>query len=269
MAPKSDPMEYTIRLEAFEGPLDLLLYLIRRAEVEVTDIPVAAIAEQYLAMLEGVERIDIERAGEFLVMAATLTEIKSRMLAPASVEAEPDVEGRDKGDPLGDLVRQLVEYKKYRDAADALERRHEEWGRRFPISRTGLDPAALAEAAGDGLDLEDLSLVDLVEAFARICEVVNLDRLGEHEVIADDTPIELHAEDLLDRLRRERSGGRGQMPLREVFAGRKKGEMLGLFLALLELVRRRGVSVRQDGELGEIVVALREESAGASLYSVP
>ncbi len=134
-----------VQLDAFEGPLDLLLYLIRRDEVDVADIPIARLTEQYLATLTaaGLDRIDIDTAGEFLVMAATLMEIKSRMLMPA---APPEGgEGREwraprrstaaaPEDPRADLVRQLLAYKKYRDAAQNLDRRLSDWDNRSPAA---------------------------------------------------------------------------------------------------------------------------------------
>lgn len=257
--------EYTVHLDAFEGPLDLLLYLIKRAEVEITDIPVASITDQYLEYLTGIERVDIDKAGEFLLMAATLTEIKSRVLgaqAVASGETESSREEGGEADPLAELVQQLLEYKRFRDAADALENRFTEWSKRYPAGRSGIDAGELRAALNDGreLDIEDLSIVDLAEAFQQICETVNFDRLGEHEIVTDDTPIELHAEDMLDTLRRRADEGLGTLRLREVFEGRTRSEMLGLFLALLELVRRRAVRVRQEPGEGEIVVGLREEA---------
>lgn len=262
--------EYNVKLDAFEGPLDLLFYLVRKAEVEITDIPVAEIADQYMAYLEGIERVDIDKAGEFLLMAATLTEIKSRVLGASALAGgageSPFRAEEDEPDPLADLVKQLLEYKRFRDAADALEHRFEDWSRRHPAGRSGIDSVELSAALAEGreLDIEDLSIVDLMEAFQRICDTVIFDRLGDHEIVADDTPIELHAEDMLDTLRREASGGREAMPLRDIFAGRTRAEMLGLFLALLELVRRRAVRVRQEGQLGEIVVGLREPDETAA-----
>ena len=196
---------YTVRLDEFEGPLDLLLHLIRKDEVALHDIPIASITDQYLEHVRRIEmhgagRIDIDTAGEFLVMAATLMEIKSRMLMPRQ-EAPASDAPRERGepeDPRSELVRQLLEYKRYRDAANALERRAEDWRKRFPAQRAGLDDdrlQAALEAAPD-TELEDLDLLDLVEAFRRISETVIFDRLGDHQVTYDDTPIELHAEDI-------------------------------------------------------------------------
>ncbi len=290
--------EYRVRLDAFEGPLDLLLYLIRQHEVEITDIPIAQIADQYMAFLQvgdggggggGLERIDIDLAGEFLVMACTLMEIKSRMLSrdqragaggDDAIDADFD---SDAGDPRADLVRQLLAYKRYRDAADMLEQRRQDWERRFPAA-----PAAFSEADEDRLrealakaehvEIDDVSLSDLLDAFQRIVAAVNFDRLGDHTVVVDDTPIELHAEDILDRLRRVSEsaigmggdvsgsgGGEGVMrgaglTLQSIFAGRRRGEMLGLFLATLELVRRREVSLRQETPGGEIWLSRAPEA---------
>lgn len=258
-------VEYRVQLEAFEGPLDLLLFLIRKAEVEIADIPVATITDQYLAHLEDLDRVDIDLAGEFLVMAATLMELKSRVVGAIEGPAgggEP-VGDREETDPRGELIRQLLEYKKYRDAADTLERRREAWEARFPVAPAGVSSDELREAFESMQDpeLEDLSLLDLFEAFRKIADSVNMENLGEHRVIDDDTPIELHAEDILDRVRRERDAG-GQLTLFGVMHGRTRGEMVGLFLALLDLIRRQRVSFRQsqdaDGTRGEIVLEARE-----------
>lgn len=268
-------VDYRVRLEAFEGPLDLLLHLVRRAEVEITDIPIAQIAEQYTAFLRegGIERIDIDTAGEFLVMAATLMEIKARLIAGQNRDAGADaaalgVEGsRDAEDPRAELVRQLLAYKRFRDAAESLEQRKLDRDARFPAARAGVDQQALREEmlkrAAD-LDLEDLTIVDLAQAFATIAASVNFDRLGEHQVTYDDTPIELHAEDILDRLRRAADAHHAGEPgvnsatltLQALCAGRRRQEMIGLFLATLELVRRRAIRLRQDAPGGPIALEI-------------
>lgn len=276
--------DYRVRLDAFEGPLDLLLYLIRRSEVDIHDIPIAAIAEQYMGFLSQLERdsrIDIDVAGEFLLMAATLMEVKSRMLASeagkrasADETVSPGSEDRvtrdgfagDRTDPRAELVRQLLAYKKFRDAASALETRADDWRRRFPAAGAGIDQASLKEAidaAASEIEVADLDVIDLVEAFTRISESVNFDRLGDHEVTYDDTPIELHAEDIIERLKgnKTESAG-GELPLARVFTGRTRAEMVGLFLAVLDLVRKRKVTFRveRDGdEDGKVVLSLRSE----------
>lgn len=276
--------DYRVQLDAFEGPLDLLLFLIKRDEIDIHDIPVARITDQYLAFLEHIDRVDIDAAGEFLVTAATLLEIKSRMLAPRveGVAAPHQGDGGAGEDPRVELVRQLLAYKAYRDAATALEQRAEEWRLRAPAAAVKGSEADDAEdgegGGGDGeneldaiddlappphdLMLEDLSLVDLVEAFRRVAETVNFERIGTHNVTYDDTPIELHAQDILDRITREgqsaAEGASREIEFTTIFTGRTRGEMVGLFLALLDLCRRRQVAFRHD-DAGQIQVRARTE----------
>src|SRR5581483_2717200 len=152
------PMPYTVALDAYHGPLDLLLYLVRRSEVDVLDIPIAAIAEQFREYLHVLQQLDVEFAGYFLVMTATLVEIKSRMLLPA--EARPDEED-DAADPRRELVRQLLEYRKFKDAAAALEERAARQGARVPRQEP-------AEPAAGGPAVKPVELWDLVSAFARL-----------------------------------------------------------------------------------------------------
>lgn len=282
--------DYRVQLDAFEGPLDLLLFLIKRDEIDIHDIPVARITDQYLAFLEHIDRVDIDAAGEFLVTAATLLEIKSRMLAPrpdgatlGQSEAAGGVGGGE--DPRVELVRQLLAYKAYRDAATALEQRADEWRLRSPAAAVRVsdsdedasaDPMdAIDDLAPVDLMLEDLSLVDLVEAFRRVAETVNFERIGTHNVTYDDTPIELHAQDILDRIIREgvvgtvevgapaADGTRPRAEVKEIefttiFTGRTRSEMVGLFLALLDLCRRRQVAFRHN-DAGQIQVRARTE----------
>lgn len=256
--------DYSVRLEAFHGPLDLLLFLIRRAEVDITEISIAEITDQYLQHLAGLDEIDVEAAGEFLVTAAALLEIKSRLLAPPeegegdAAPGDPLIEA-DSRSPAADLVRALLQYKKYRDAAEALQERRRGWALRYP-SRPISIPTSSAAPPDDASDLEDLSLYDLAQAFARIAETVQLERIGDHTILDDDTPIELHAADILDRLRRDaedqpRTPG---LPLRGLFAGRPRVEVIGLFLAMLELVRQRAVRVWVEPGTTDPVLRLTE-----------
>ncbi len=256
---------YRVRLEEFEGPLDLLLFLIRKDEVDIHNIPMASIASQYLAYVTELQRhaarIDIDTAGEFLLMAATLMEIKSRMILPREKASTQTDTPMDASDPRADLVRQLLEYKTYRDAANALESRAESWRRRFGAGRAGVDDEALKAAieSAPDVELEDLDLLDLADAFRRIAETVNFDRLGEHQVTYDDTPLELHAEDIISRIRADAPAAGAEVPLQAMFTGRSRAEMVGLFIALLELVRARRVAVRQDRAEEQILLRLRPE----------
>jgi len=257
---------YRVRLDAFEGPMDLLLYLIRKHEVDLHDIPLSLIADQYIGYLDDVDRIDIDLAGEFLVMATTLMELKSRMLAAqtdardAGEEESTSDHGEPGIDPRLELVHQLLEYKKYRDAADALEQRRETWEKRFPVHSAAIDDASVQEAMDDmgELELEDLDLSDLVEAFRQIVASVNFDRIGEHEVMSDDVPLELHVDHIVEHLESRISvGSSGRSNLRTMLVGKTRAEMVGMFLAILVLVRDQRVSVKMNE--GEVEMELRAD----------
>ncbi len=235
--------EYKIQLDTYSGPLDLLLYLIRREEVDIYDIPIARILEQYLAYIRLLEELDPDMVGDFLVMAATLVEIKSRMLLP---KPPPEVEDDDGLDPRADLVRQLLAYRTFREAARQLASRADLHQRRFARPPIELD--------GNGeqqVDIEDVQIWDLLTAFNKLLASVGRQKTT-HDVIYDDTPITLHAADILDRLEREGPA----ISFDSIFEGRTRGEMVGLFLALLELIRQKRVRVDQPDIFGPIIVHL-------------
>ncbi len=238
--------DYRVELDNYNGPLELLLYLIKKEEVDIHDIPIARITQQYLAHVELIRRIDINLAGDFLVMAATLLEIKSRMLAPRPPAEPGEIAGsvEDLADPRQQLVQQLLAYKQYKDAADDLRRRSSAEQQRFP--------RAVRRVAGKApLDLDDLNLFLLIDSFNAIMASVGHSAFG-HEVTLDDTPISLHQADILDRLSRE-----GPVTLQDMFAGRKnRGEMIGLFLAMLELIRLKQLRVEQPEALGPLMLSL-------------
>lgn len=242
---------YRVRLDAYAGPLDLLLYLVKRHEIDLHDIPVADLTEQYLRHLEVIKSIDVESAGEFLVMAATLVEIKSRMIIPQQASdagnesaKDPTRDIDDAADPRYELVQQLLAYKAFKDAAYALEERAEQWEHRYPVKvKAGERLVDENESKEVAIDLEDVNVFDLCEAFSRILETVG--HVGDHAVTYDDTPISMHAEDIHDRLRTD--APKTGLTLSQLFEGRSnKSEMIGLFLATLELVRQRLVVVVQD-----------------------
>ena len=236
--------EYRVNLDIYNGPLDLLLYLIRREEVDVYDIPIVRITEQYLKYVQLLKQLDPNLAGEFLVLAATLIEIKTRMLLPTAAAEEG---GEDlQIDPRAELVRQLLEYKAFKDAAGDLAVAASQQALKFTRQ-----PAKDTHAKDDGLDLEDVQIWDLFNAFNSLMESIG-HRISQQEIIYDDTPVELHATDILDRLERE-----GTMTFSRIFEGRStRSEIVGLFLALLELIRRKRILVTQQGNFGEIDIDL-------------
>lgn len=234
--------DYRVALDVYHGPLDLLLFLIRRDEIEIHDVRIARITEQYIEYVSLLEKLDPEAVSEFLVLAATLIEIKSRALLP-----HPPAEEEDDTfvDPRSELVRQLLEYKKFKDAAHSLHASAEEQKRRH-----AREPSE-REAETDEHELDNLEIWDLFDAFRGLLEQITA-KPPVHEVGVDDTPLALHAVDISDSL--ERAGGTQRFD--EVFAGRTRAEMIGLFLALLELIRQRRVRASQDSPFGPILLHL-------------
>jgi segregation and condensation protein A len=236
--------EYRVELDIFAGPLDLLLYLIRRDELDIQDVSIAKVADQYLEYVRLLESLDPNTAGDFLVLAATLAEIKSRHLLPRP----PIDDFEDDDDASSNLVRELLEYKRFKDAAAKLGSAAEERAKRYVRV-----PADLPQDE-QAVELEDAQIWDLVSAFSRVMSSIG-QTPSLHQVSYDDTPIELWAEELLAAV-----SSTGPTTFQEVFGGkRKRGEVVGLFLALLELVRRKLLTAQQDRNFGTIYLVRLEE----------
>ncbi len=244
--------DYRVNLDIFAGPLDLLLYLVRREEVDIYDIPIARITQQYLAYVEMLKSLDIDLAGDFLVMAATLMHIKSAMLLP-----QTDTEGLDSddlADPRAELIRQLLEYKKFKDAANLLGASADEAKSRFAR------PAAIIERlkgdAEPAIDIEQVSVWNLLEAFDSVMSATGQAAGLNH--ITDETPIDLYQIEILHRLQSE-----GPMPFERIFESRpNRFVMTGLFLAILELIREKLIWAEQAESSDNIFMrALTEKPA--------
>jgi segregation and condensation protein A len=232
-------MSTRVQLEIFEGPLDLLLHLIKKNEVSITDIPIAAITEQYLSTLDLMQSLSLDVAGEFLVMAATLIHIKSRMLLPAGdEEAQDDEEG---GDPREELVRRLLEYQRFKDAAAQLEQR--EILTRDVFVRAGAPPEETPTPT-----FREASVFELLSALRRV-----LDRLPQndaHEVMLDKITVREKMTLLLDTLR---SGE--EVLFERLFSDMKtRMEVIVTFLAMLELVKVRAIRIVQEELGGPILI---------------
>jgi len=244
--------DYRVNLEIFAGPMDLLLYLVRKEEVDIYDIPISKITEQYLRYIEMLKSLDIDVAGDFLVMAATLMQIKSAMLLP---RAEPEsMEEGDIEDPRTELIRQLLEYKKFKDAANLLSDAAELQKERHPRPDSIIEH--IKPQTEPELDIDQVSVWDLLEAFDSIIKATGGVRDISH--IKDDTPIDLYQIDILGRLQDE-----GPMIFQRLFEDRKERIILiGLFLALLELIREGLVWAEQQENSNEIYLkALTDVSA--------
>jgi segregation and condensation protein A len=232
-----------VQLEIFEGPLDLLLHLIKKSEVSITDIPIATITEQYLATLELMQSLNLDVAGEFLVMAATLIHIKSRMLLPAGDE-EPD---EDEGvDPRDELVRRLLEYQRYKEAAAELEQRE-------VLTRDVFVRASAPTEEVGPREFREVSVFELLGALKRVIDRLPKDTF--HEVTLEKITVREKMSLLLDKLRNE-----SRVIFESLFAEVKtRMEIIVTFLAMLELVKVRAIRIFQDEPGGEIAI---EAAAG-------
>ena len=253
--------DYKVNLDVFEGPLDLLLYLIRREELDIYDIPIEHVTRQYMRYLDLMRQLNLDVAGEFIVMAATLMVIKSRMLLP--VDRRTTEEGPDEEwvDPRLDLVRQLVEYKKFKDAAgrlgdfEALAQESFDYGGGRPkIEKTAADAAdALAQ-----IDLFDL-LTAFQDVLARLAEVPKEELKGMRWSVPDKMDM------IMSRLR-----GEGQMAFSHMFTSQSpRGEVIVTFLALLELLRQHRVVVYQNAAFHEITILPSTEMPDDSPLEAP
>ena len=242
--------DYPVKLANFEGPLDLLLHLIRKNEVDIYDIPIALITQQYLAYLDLMQEMDLDVAGEFLVMASTLIHIKSRMLVPRIESAE---DGDEEEDPRDALVRRLLEHQKFKAAAELLHEREivrsAQWTR--PDSR-------VEDIAGEPIERElEVDLFSLLQAFQSV-----ISRMRERPPVplpAEIVPIETRIEQLLTRLSETEA-----CAFEDLFVdASSRQDLITTFLALLEMIRLKLIRVTQVAAFGAIRVYQRARPADA------
>ena len=233
--------EYSIKLPLFEGPLDLLLHLIKKNEVDIYDIPVLMIADQYVEYIELMKELNLEVAGEFLVMAATLAQIKSRMLLPPK---EGEGEGEGGVDPRAELVNRLLEYRKFKEAAETLADRETFW--REVFVRQGKGAWEEGEEPHEEM-LFNFGLLDLLDAFKRVLVTAPAGKF--HEIGGGD------ALSIADRINRILSllENAESITFDEAFDGAKtRGQIVVTFLAILELARLKAIKIMQVEEFATI-----------------
>jgi len=238
--------DFRVDLTMYHGPLDLLLYLVRKHELDILHIPIALVTEQYLEYLDILKQIDINAVGDFIAIAGTLVEIKSYEVLPGTEEWEEEIE-----DPRKDLVRQLLAYKVHSDNAAKLEERRRKWQRHYPRVADDLPPRKknIAEEP-----IYEVELWDLVSAFGRI--IRDNARQMPQDIVYDDTPIATHMKRIHYRLKCE-----GRITFRSLFSpGQHKSTLIGIFLAMLELVRHEYAHVYQESLFGEIELSYHQGS---------
>jgi segregation and condensation protein A len=246
-------MRFRVQLDMFSGPMDLMWYLVRKHELDILDIPIALVTEQYLEMLTVLEQIDVDAVGDFLELATRLMEIKSRLMLPRQEEeSEAQIE-----DPRQDMVQRLLEYKRFKDAASMLEDRSRQWQQRFARRASDLPPRSIDPALQP---IQEVEMWDLVSAFARV--IRDNESVQPSAIRYDDTPIDVYMEQIRERLASE-----PRLAFTSLFeADMIKSQMAGIFLAVLELIRHHQVQVEQSDLFGEIWI-LAENSADAKVQS--
>ena len=233
--------EYKVRLEIFEGPLDLLLYLIKRDEIDIYDISLERITRQYLEYLQAFKELNIEVAGEFVVMAANLIYLKSRSLLPA--DQQPPDEEVDEDDPRWDLIRQLIEYKKFKEAAMQLQTRELEQERIFARIGGGMTPETAT------LHLGEVGIFQLINAFQNV--IKRLEAKDDlREIFGENFTVSDKIERILQMLARDTSVRFSELFVRMA----SRVEIVVTFLALLELIRLKQVRAIQPDEFEEIEI---------------
>ncbi len=235
--------DYKVKFEVFEGPLDLLLYLIKKEEVDIYEVNLTQLATQFIEYIETMRLLDLEIAGEFLVMASTLMYIKSRELLP--VDQQVEVEGEDEGeDPRWELIRQLVEYKKFKDAASqlqVLEARQEDVFPRVPGKLDFVSEAPVPRA--------EVSIFDLVNAVNAV-----LKRFAKRDDLRDIFEDKWSVSEKIEHLMRL-LGERASLKFSELFQeATSRSEVVVTFLALLELIRLKQLTVAQPQPFGDIEI---------------
>lgn len=235
-------MTYQVKLEGFEGPLDLLLHLIKKDEIDIYNIPISRITEEYIRYLELLELLNLEIAGEFLVMAATLVHLKSRKLLPVVEKSEGEDEELD---PCQELVRQLLEYKRYKEVAKILE------DREYQQQKVYTRPPVKMEKVGEEEYVIEASLFDLLDAFRNVLNTVNP---TVREIIQEEIRIEEKISLILDLLIERES-----LLLEELFALEStKMEIIVTFLALLELIKQKKIKILQNRLFDKIRIFRRK-----------
>jgi segregation and condensation protein A len=234
-------MRFRIQLEQYAGPLDLLLYLVRKHELDALQIPIARVVDQYLQIVEALEVIDVDAAGDFLETATVLMEIKSRDMLPRHEEVEEGEAAIE--DPRQDLVERLLQFKRFKHAANLLEERGQRWQRRYARRDGGSDETVVETCQQP---LAEVPLWDLVSALGRVMR--RKKQSTPAKIRYDDTPIEVHMQRIEQRV-----VAAGRLEFASLFeAGMHRSQLAGLFLGLLELIRHRRVRVAQ-AELFETI----------------
>ncbi|MDR7075225.1 segregation and condensation protein A [Neobacillus niacini] len=248
-------IHYNVKIDAFEGPLDLLLHLINRLEIDIYDIPVAQITEQYLIYIKTMTELKLDIASEFLVMAASLLAIKSKMLLPKHEEEldEFDADMTYEEDPRDELVERLIEYRKYKEAAHDLKSLEEERGLMYTKPPSDLSDFA-KEKQPEKTEI-NITLYDMLAAFQKLLRRKKLQRPMATKISRQEISIETRMTEIM----RELNHLKGKKNFNDLFTIPAKEHIVVTFLAVLELIKRKEIDVEQYENFGDIFVHTVEE----------
>ncbi|HEK9099420.1 TPA: segregation/condensation protein A [Bacillus pseudomycoides] len=238
-------MQYNFKVEAFEGPLDLLLHLIHRYEIDIYNIPVAEITEQYLSYIHTMKELQLDVASEYLVMAATLLQIKSKMLLPKQEEDVPDSGEDFMDDPRQELMERLIEYKKYKQVAAELKEREQERAQLY--TRPPIDFTSFQQEEETSLPL-DVTLYDMLAAFQKLMRRKKSKRPVTTRITRQEIPIEQRMSDILQQL----DTAEGRQSFYDLFVDEEREVMVVTFLAILELMKNQQIVIEQEHNFDEI-----------------
>lgn len=247
-------MTYQVKLEAFVGPLDLLLHLINRLEIDIYDIPMAELTAQYIEHLQTMRVLQLDELSEYLVLAATLIEIKSKMLLPVhdGEEFDDDFDFNMEDDPRDELVARLIEYKKYKEAAISLKESADERSGHF--TKPPEDLTEFGEIVTSESD-ENLNVFDLIGAFQKMLDRKRL----KAPMIASISKTEISITEKMDEIMAILEKGGGTCDFFSLFEKGETTDLVVTFLSLLELMKRRDIIVNQDGNFDDLTVSYRRE----------
>lgn len=246
-------MTYQVKTNVFEGPLDLLLHLIKRMEIDIYDIPMAEVTEQYLMYIHTLADLELNEASEYLVMSATLLSIKSKMLLPNKAEEDEEDVSIEEDDPRAELVEQLIEYKRFKEAAELFKQKEQERNLIFtkpPSDLSGFvqDPDPISEA-------DSVTVFDMLAAYNKLLKRKKLRKPSAAKVEIQKVTIEQRMEELLMIIEKTRT----PIHFSDFFHHEDKGVIIVTFLAILELMKSNAVYVEQKGNFEEIYINAKEE----------
>jgi segregation and condensation protein A len=247
-------MQYSVKIDDFEGPLDLLLHLINRLEIDIYNIPVSKITDQYLDYIHTMQDLQLDIASEYLVMAATLLAIKSKMLLPKHEEElyDEDMAFEQEEDPREELMRRLIEYKKYKGAAEVLKEREAERSNVFTRSQADLSKY-VTESEMQAPPIKDASIYDMIGALQRMFLKKALQKPKKTTINRMEIPIEQRMEEIVQILK----SNRGNIPFEALFPNPIREHIVVTFLAILELMKQNSITCIQSSNFSAISVSLK------------